>query len=214
MRVLGVPAKSLASAKGRLAPALSHLERGALSLAMLEDVLDAAQAVSGWETWVVSPDEVILEVAARRGAKPLPEARPSLSSAVVQVGKLAVRQGADALAVLPADVALVTPEALGACLQTLGSVVIAPSRDRGGTNLLLRRPPRVMPARFGPDSFRRHMDLAAQRGLPVAVVERRELSFDLDAPSDILALLETGRRGRTRQVCLEMDLGERLSALG
>ncbi len=214
MRVLAVPAKSLASAKGRLGPKLSPLERGALSLAMLEDVLDATQAAAGWETWVVSPDEVILEVAARRGAKPLPEARPSLSSAVVQVGQLAVKRGADALAVLPADVPLVTPEALAACLQTLGSVVIAPSRDRGGTNLLLRRPPRVMPARFGPDSFRRHLDLAAERGLPVAVVEGRELSFDLDAPSDILALLETGRRGRTRQVCLEMDLGERLSALG
>ncbi len=214
MRVLAVPAKSLASAKGRLRPTLSPLERGALSLAMLEDVLDAAQAVAGWETWVVSSDEVILEVAARRGAKPLPEVRPSLSSAVVQVGQLAVKHGADALAVLPADIPLVTAEALAACLQTLGSVVIAPSRDRGGTNLLLRRPPRVMPARFGLDSYRRHLDLAAARGLPVAVVERRELSFDLDAPSDILALLETGRRGRTRQVCLEMDLGERLSALG
>lgn len=214
MRVLAVPAKSLAAAKGRLGPSLTPLERGALSLAMLEDVLDAALAVAGWETWVVSPDEVILEVSARRGVRPVPEERPSLSSAVAQVGRLAQKQRADALAVLPADVPLVTGEALTACLQTLGSVVIAPAHDRGGTNLLLRRPPRVIPARFGPDSFRRHLDLAAERGLPVAVVERRELSFDLDEPSDILALLAAGRRGRTRQVCQEMDLGERLSALG
>jgi hypothetical protein len=46
------------------------------------------------------------------------------------------------------------------------------------------------------------------------VVDRRELSFDLDLPSDILTLLATGRRGRARQVCLEMDLRERLTAQG
>jgi 2-phospho-L-lactate guanylyltransferase (CobY/MobA/RfbA family) len=74
----------------------------------------------------------------------------------------------------------------------------------------LRRPPRAIPARFGPDSFRRHVDTANARGLPVAVLERPELSFDLDRPGDILTLLSDGRRGRTREVCLQMDLGERL----
>lgn len=79
---------------------------------------------------------------------------------------------------------------------------------------MLRRPPKAIPARFGPQSFRRHLDQAAARGLPAAVVDRRELSFDLDLPSDILTLLATGRRGRARQVCLEMDLRERLTAQG
>ena len=32
---------------------------------MLEDVLDATLALSGWETWVISPDEVVLEIALR-----------------------------------------------------------------------------------------------------------------------------------------------------
>ncbi|MEX2406577.1 MAG: 2-phospho-L-lactate guanylyltransferase, partial [Actinomycetota bacterium] len=73
MRIIAVPVKSLARAKTRLAPTLSTLERGALTLAMLEDVLDATEAVPGWETWVVSPDEVALEIAARRGARPVSE---------------------------------------------------------------------------------------------------------------------------------------------
>ena len=149
-------------------------------------------------------------MAARRGARPVPEEKPPLSSAIRQAERLAKEQEADALAVLPCDVALVTAEALTAALRTLGPVVIARSGEDLGTSLLLRRPPRAIPARFGPESFRRHLELATARGLPTAVIERPELSFDLDAPGDILTLLATGRRGRTREVCLEMDLADRL----
>jgi 2-phospho-L-lactate guanylyltransferase len=204
--------KSLSRAKSRLSPALSDLERGALTLAMLEDVLDASLGVPGWETWVVSPDEVALEIAARRGARPVPETKPPLANAIRQVEALANEGGAGTLAVLPADVPLVTAETLHVALRTLGAVVLAPSADGAGTSLLLRRPPKAIPARFGPDSFRRHVELARERGLPVSIVERQELSFDVDRPGDILTLLADGRRGRTREVCLEMDLDARLRA--
>jgi 2-phospho-L-lactate guanylyltransferase len=212
MRIVAVPVKSLSRAKTRLSPALTGLERGALTLAMLEDVLDASLSVPGWETWVISPDEVALEVAAGRGARPIPEAKPPLANAIRQVEAKAKQDGATALAVLPADVPLVTVDTLHEALRTLGAVVLARSADGSGTSLLLRRPPRAIPARFGPDSFRRHLELAAERGLPVSVVERRELSFDVDRPDDILTLLADGRRGRTREVCLQMDLGARLRA--
>jgi len=212
MRIVAVPVKSLSRAKTRLSPALTGLERGALTLAMLEDVLDASLSVPGWETWVISPDEVALEVAAGRGARPIPEAKPPLANAIRQVEAKAKQDGATALAVLPADVPLVTVDTLHEALRTLGAVVLARSADGSGTSLLLRRPPRAIPARFGPDSFRRHLELATERGLPVSVVERRELSFDVDRPDDILTLLADGRRGRTREVCLQMDLGARLRA--
>jgi 2-phospho-L-lactate guanylyltransferase len=161
---------------------------------------------------VVSPDEVALEIAAGRGARPIPEAKPPLANAIRQVETKAKEDGATALAVLPADVPLVTVDTLHEALRTLGAVVLARSADASGTSLLLRRPPRAIPARFGPDSFRRHVELAEARGLPVSIVERRELSFDVDRPDDILTLLADGRRGRTREVCLQMDLGARLRA--
>ena len=212
MRVVAVPVKSLPRAKTRLSPALTGLERGALTLAMFEDVLDVALSVPGWETWVVSPDEVALEIAARRGARAVPEDKPPLANAIRQVEALAKKEEAGALAILPADVPLVTVDTLHEALRTLGAVVLARSADGSGTSLLLRRPPRAIPARFGPESFRRHLQLAAERDLPVAVVERPELSFDVDRPDDILTLLADGRRGRTREVCLQMDLGVRLRA--
>ena len=205
-----VPVKRLEAAKSRLRPGLAPEVLERLTLAMLEDVLDAALAVAGWDTWVISPDEVVLEIAARRGARPVPETRSPLSAAVRQVETMAREEDATALAVVPGDLPLVTAEVLAKALRTLGSVVVAPSNGGAGTSLLLRRPPRAIPARFGPDSFRRHLELANERQLPFAVVQDPELSFDLDVPGDILTLLESGRRGRTWEVCVEMDLAERV----
>ncbi|MBA3363212.1 MAG: 2-phospho-L-lactate guanylyltransferase [Actinomycetota bacterium] len=212
MRAIAIPVKSLGDAKSRLSSLLTRLERGALALAMYEDVLDATLAVDGWETWVVSADESILEIAMGRSARGISEERPSLRSAIHQIEAEASARQAEALAILHADTPLVTAEALRAALHTLGPVVIAPSADERGTNLLLRRPPGTIPSHFGPDSFRRHLQTAAERGLPTAVVEREELSFDLDEPGDILTVLETHRPGRTLDVCRDMDLAGRLAA--
>lgn len=212
MKVVAIPVKSLERAKSRLSPLLSRLERGALTLAMLEDLLDQTLAISGWDTWVISPDEVVLEIASRRGARPVAEEKPSLSAAVRQVESLAIEREVASLAILPGDLPLVSAPRLTEALRTLGPVVLSPTRDGSGTSLLLRRPPRAIPSRFGADSFRRHHALAEERGLPVAIVRVSELSFDLDLPDDILTLLGTDRRGRTREVCEQMGLGDRLGA--
>jgi 2-phospho-L-lactate guanylyltransferase len=212
VRAIALPVKSLGDAKSRLSPLLSPLERGALALAMYEDVLDETLALDGWETWVISADESVLEIAVGRRAHGIVEDRPSLRSAVHQIEEEAAARQLEALAILPADTPLVTSAALKAALHTLGPVVIAPSADERGTNLLLRRPPAAIPSRFGPDSFRRHLETAAEHGLPTAVVERAELSFDLDEPGDILTVLETRRPGRTLDVCRDMDLAGRLAA--
>jgi len=213
VRAIAVPVKSLSRAKSRLAPVLSPLERAALSLAMLEDVLDAALAAPGWETWVVSPDEAVLEVAARRGAVPVPEEKPPLAAAVRQAEDEAMGRDLDALAVLLADLPLITAGELADALHTLGPVVAAPSSSDGGTNFLLRRPPRSVPARFGRDSFRRHVESAGARELPVAVVESPGLAFDLDLPEHLRRVLETARPGRTLESLRALDAEARLAAI-
>jgi 2-phospho-L-lactate guanylyltransferase len=209
VKVLALPVKSLSAAKSRLSFALSPLERGALTLAMLEDALDAALEVTGWTTWVISPDEAVIEIAARRGVRTILEEKPPLANALRQVEREAIQTGAEALGVLLADTPLVTAEALIDAVHTLGPVVVAPDDDKIGTNLLVRRPPRAVRARFGPDSFRKHLQSAAISGLPAAIVDRPELGFDLDAPDDILTLLRSDRRGRTWDVCRDLDLGAR-----
>jgi 2-phospho-L-lactate guanylyltransferase len=212
VRAIVLPVRSLDESKSRLAPVLSPLERGALTLAMLEDVMDATLQVAGWETWVVSPDEAVLEVALRRGAAAIVEEKPPLANAVRQVEEEAAGRLADSLAVLLADTPLVTANSLTRALHTLGPIVLAPSTDETGTNLLVRRPPTAIRARFGRDSYRRHLEAAALADLPAAVVESDELGFDLDVPGDILTVLAARRRGRTREVCLSMEMRSRLAA--
>jgi 2-phospho-L-lactate guanylyltransferase len=213
VRIIAIPVKSLAKSKSRLAPVLSPLERAALTLAMLEDVLDVALALPGWETWVISPDEAVLEIAARRRARPVPEHKPPLSAAVRQLEGEAEQQEVSTLAVLLGDLPLLTGPELASALRTLGPVVAAPSTERDGTNLLVRRPPRVMPARFGRDSFHKHVDGARARGLPVAVAEAPGLVFDLDMPRDLATVLGATNEGRTRQTCRDLDLAARLAVL-
>jgi 2-phospho-L-lactate/phosphoenolpyruvate guanylyltransferase len=212
VRAIVLPVKSLDDAKSRLAPVLAPLERAALTLAMLEDVIDATVLLPGWETWVISPDESVLEVASRRGVTPLVEERPPLAAAIHQAEDEALARGASALAVLLPDTPLVTPAALTRAVHTLGPVVVAPARDETGTNLLLRRPPTAIASNFGRDSYRRHMEAAAQGDVPIAVVEHAELGFDLDVPDDILTVVNARRAGRSRQVLRELDLAGRLSA--
>ena len=210
MHAIVLPVKRLEEAKIRLDPVLAPMERAALTLAMLEDVLDAALAVPGWETWVLSPDEAVLEVAAGRGARPITEDEPPLAEAVRQAEAEADGRGADALAVLLPDTPLMTAAALTRALHTLGSVVVAPATDERGTNLLVRRPPRAIAAHFGPDSYRRHLEAAAEADLPIAVVERPELAFDLDAPNDILTVLQNPRATRTQAVLRDLRIDERM----
>jgi 2-phospho-L-lactate/phosphoenolpyruvate guanylyltransferase len=212
VRAIALPVKSLAESKTRLAPVLSPLERGALTLAMLEDVMDVTQAIGGWDTWVVSPDETVLEVALGRSAHVVREEKPTLANAVRQVEQEAVGRDASVLAVLLPDTPLVTVGALAAALRTLGPVVLAPSADESGTNLLVRRPPTAIRARFGTDSYRKHLEAAASADLPTAIVASPELAFDLDLPSDILTVLDARRRGRTVEVCADMDLAARIGS--
>ena len=132
------------------------------------------------------------------------------ATSLYRVDDEATERGADALAVVLGDLPLLTSDALSAALRTVGPVVLARSKDGAGTNLLLRRPPRAIRPRFGTNSFAAHREEAAGKGLPVAVVDAPELAFDLDAPDDILSLLERSGTGRTLAVCTELELGPRL----
>ena len=211
MRAIALPVKSLSEAKSRLDPLLTPLERAVLTLAMLEDVLDATQQLAGWETWIISPDEAVLEIAVRRGVTPIVEETPSLPAAMAQVDQEAEGRRAEAVAVLLPDTPFMTAAALTKALHTLGPVVLGPATDGTGTNLLIRRPPGVLAAQFGPDSYRRHLQKAAEAGIPTAVVELPEIGFDLDLPGDILTVLSGRKGGRTREVCEDMDLRSRIA---
>jgi 2-phospho-L-lactate guanylyltransferase len=209
VRVLSVPVKSLDRAKARLAPVLEDHERVDLVLAMLEDVLDACLGQAGWTTWVVTVDARAAAVAAARGVPTLPERGHTLGEAVRQVER-EVAGEAEALAVVLADLPWLGASDLRSALRALAPVAAAPSID-GGTNVLVRRPPWAIPARFGRASFDRHHEEADRAGLAFAPVVSDGLAFDLDRPGDLVRLVEADRPSRARTACLGWGLAHRLS---
>ncbi|GBD14903.1 2-phospho-L-lactate guanylyltransferase [bacterium HR25] len=210
-----VPVKGLAEAKGRLAAVLSTEERRRLTLAMLADVLTALLGAASIAcVAVVSPDPAVLAEAARLGALGVqePPGTRGMNAALAHGSSLLVREGAEALLVVPADLPALTVAAVEEAVRALPSprgVVIVPSLA-GGTSLLAMRPPGAIPFRFGPRSFTAHKREAAARGLPLRVLRLEPLAMDIDGPGELLRLAHQEGAERTRGLLRELDLVGRL----
>jgi 2-phospho-L-lactate/phosphoenolpyruvate guanylyltransferase len=189
---------------------LAPAERAALTLALLDDVLRAATAQSPWEVWVISADRAVLKAGTGWGARPVIEQGHTLLQAVRQVEEQL--RGSRELAVLLGDLPYLTSEELSRALATAGPVVAAPAASDGGTNLLLRRPPSVIPARFGRASFAKHAWAARRARVDLVKVRAPGLELDLDGPEDVAALIASTHLGRARAACVEMGLEARLRA--
>ncbi|MFT5439302.1 MAG: 2-phospho-L-lactate guanylyltransferase [Alphaproteobacteria bacterium] len=189
-----IPVKPFANGKARLAPVLSPEARASLCQRLLEHVLDAACAAVGLdEIVVVSGDDTVRVIAAARGAAciddPLPDRSglDGLNAALAMGRHEAVTRLASAILVLPADLAFVTAEDIGALIAAGGgpAMVIAPDEAQDGTNALLLSPPNLIGFSFGPDSFEAHCAASVTAGIKPTIVERPGLGFDVDAPEDL-----------------------------
>jgi 2-phospho-L-lactate guanylyltransferase len=188
--VILVPVKALAQAKSRLTD-LGEGVRGALVLAMLEDVLTAATEARVGSVAVVSADAAYDALLERYGVPRVPDAGDGYNEAVEAALALEPARDADAVLVLPGDLPGLRSDdvrALAAALEDAG-VVAAPSLD-GGTSALGLRPPRSMRPRFGLHSFAAHREGARARGLRFTEVRRDGLLVDVDSRADLVAVAD------------------------
>jgi len=204
MIVAVVPVKALADSKSRLFPERPRSDVEALSLAMMGDVIACLRAVPALaRVAVTTPDAHVAEQARACGAEALLRPDPGLNSAIE--GASAELAGpSDGVLVLLGDVAAVDPDDLARLLEEapIRGVAIAPSRD-GGTSALLRRPPDVIPARFGPESAKRHREAAATAGVACAFLPLPSLAIDVDLAEDARAILSVPTLGSRTRALLE-----------
>jgi len=95
---------------------------------------------------------------------------------------------------LPADIPFLTVQDVGAILTGTTQepkVTLCPSKEGTGTNALLRTPPDVIPARFGPNSFSLHLLEAQAKKILCEVYPLPRVALDIDTPEDLLALKKT-----------------------
>jgi 2-phospho-L-lactate guanylyltransferase len=209
-----VPVKALAEAKGRLAPWLNPIERRLLAIAMLEDVIAALQAVTGLERpLVISPDrEVWRRAEAMRCRVVEEEAGPAADLNRSLTGAAAALGAPGGLLVVAADLPLASAGAIQRVIEAAAGapVVVVPSRDGAGTNVLAWRDPGSFAPVFGPDSAARHLRVPG-----AARLDDPGLALDVDTLEDLRAAAAqvdpasvTGRRLR------DLRLPDRLRQVG
>lgn len=176
MRVL-VPYR-VSEPKTRLAPMLDTQERRELSRLMLTDVLTVVRE-AGYEPTVLSTAPLSIQAEVSIDERPLTVAVNGQLSELDQD-----------TAVVMADLALSTPEALSRLLTMDGDVVIAPGRG-GGTNALVSRSPRFRVDYHGA-SYRDHVEICDDIGADMRVLDSYRLSTDIDTSDDLAELLLHG----------------------
>lgn len=190
-----VPVGTLDGAKSRLGETLDAEERRDLAIRLLGGTLSAALATPGVEdVFVVTPDDEVRRLAARSGARPILQRSQGLNAGLRQAREEVLATGADALLVVPIDLPLISPEALGILLAPLDDplrplVVLVPDRHGRGTNALLVAPPDAIEFGFGGDSRRAHAACAADAGARYIELDG-PLSLDVDTPDDLLFVQE------------------------
>jgi 2-phospho-L-lactate guanylyltransferase len=199
--------KPFERAKSRLAPVLSPAERATLAETMFERtvrLLTARPEVAA--TLVVSSSDAVLHRAADLGASGLAESgEGGLNAALELAIENALRQGADAVLIVPADLPLLAAEDIAALLRGAGreqAVIVAADRHRRGTNALLLKPPGIVRPQFGPDSLSAHRRAAREIGISPIEMVSEGLALDIDEPED-LALLSAGERERLLSAAIE-----------
>lgn len=170
--------------KTRLESVLDAGDRAGFADAMLGDVLDAVRRTAHEpEVLATSPVEVDAPVTV--------DDRP-LTPAVNAV--LAETDGP--VAVVVADLAIVTPDALARLFSAEGDVVLAPGRA-GGTNAFVARHPDFRVDYHGA-SFLDHRRIAEKIGADLTVVDSHRLATDVDTREDLVEVLLHGE-GRSRE---------------
>jgi len=198
-----LPVKSRHNAKQRLKGCLPPAYREALARMMYEQTIASLCLARGIDRILVATSDTQIAGHARSlGALVIEESSQLSHSASADAACLqAVELGAATALLVPIDVPLAVPEEFErlAAAGAAGSgrrLVIVSSADGTGTNALARTPPNVIPSRFGPGSFRIHLDLAYACGVPVEELRLPGLMFDIDTPEDIAELLARAPRSR------------------
>jgi len=197
-----VPVKRLGVSKRRLSQSLSLPQRKALTVAMLEDVLTALKASVVTKILVVSNDPNVRPIAEQFGAEFYSPLRKGLNFAVEEAWAWCMRNKADSVLVLPADIPLVTAKDIDVIIQ-LGSgdhcVVLSPSRDFG-TNALFQCPPHLVHANFGVNSFTKHAKEACNKGVAVKYYYSLGVGLDVDSVGDLRLLQKVEKKTLSSQV--------------
>ncbi len=217
MRLYSItPVRMLSKGKSRLSSVLSPSQRERLSIAMLSEVLSKIQSSKITKGMlVVSPDQEVIKIASDFGAHGIKEEAEYGVNAAVEKGiEYALKNQADSIVVIPADLPRLNTEdlvSLVAAVEEDPTVVMTPSNRLDGTNALLMKPPAVMNLHYDQDSFRSHVLEAIEQNVRLKTVLRNGLMSDLDDQTDLAEYLRSDSVSEVKKYLLSIGLPELLT---
>lgn len=214
-----LPVKTV-DAKRRLSGLLSPQEREQLARVMFARTLDVLDAAHGIDHLIVSSmDPVVLQQAAARGASQTIEfVETNHSDSAESAADFCKEKGATTVLMAPIDVPLMTTTEVESLVMmsavlTRPSLVIVPSTDGTGTNAMVRTPPDVVESRFGPGSFRTHVEQARWAKATVKVARPEGIMLDIDTPADLAAYLSRDPQGPVADYLRNIGVPARLNGI-
>lgn len=175
-----VPVKRFQAAKGRLSTVLDEEQRSRLARWMATGVIEALRPL---DAFVACDDDDVANWAASMGAAVIWGPGLGLNGAIDDgVGALA-DAGYDHVIITHAD--LPRPASL-VDVARAGTATLVPDRRRDGTNVMSFPLTDPIAAAYGGGSFHRHLDVALQLGIAIAVRSDPNLSLDVDTPDDLI----------------------------
>jgi 2-phospho-L-lactate guanylyltransferase len=194
-----LPVKSPQNAKQRLTGFLAVEQRETLARMLYRQTLATLCLAEGIDRVVVATsDNEIAEHARQSGAMVFEEREQVSHSVSADAACLrAMEMGASTALLVPIDVPTATPADFSQLASSAHpGLIVVPSSDGTGTNALVRTPPDCIQSRFGPGSFRKHLDQALSKGLPADVLRLPGLMFDIDTPEDVAEFLAGPHRSQ------------------
>ncbi len=189
-----VPVKRFENAKTRLSSILSHDDRISLASIMLDETLQIlSNTTCIQKVIVVSSDDRARKIASSHGCDFLREVKDNgVNSAVGLADNYSMTHHADASIVVPQDLPLLhhleISKVCGLAENEKKCIVICPSQRYDGTNVLLRKPPDVIPTFYDSNSYESHISAARDIRLQTKVYLSRKLMLDIDVPEDMQLL--------------------------
>jgi 2-phospho-L-lactate guanylyltransferase len=183
---------------------LSGKQREALSRQMLEQTLKTltqVEEISG--ILVISRDTAALSLARQFKAQTVQESgTPELNEALTRATQVVeATWSASSVLIVSSDIPLLRVEDVKGIIDLSEpmDIVMATDRRHDGTNLLLVRPPALIPYRYGEGSFQRHTEEARRIGIEPKIYDSPTAALDIDVPADL---------DLYRKMLIERHLGE------
>jgi 2-phospho-L-lactate guanylyltransferase len=181
-----IPAKTLASAKSRLTKHLSREKREKLVLEMLQHVIETVKASdSQYEIFVVTNDQKVETLANSFETKIIQEKNPGQNRALTFAAKQ-INQHMPVLTISE-DLPLLKSSDIKNLFLLMKDtdIVLAPSKEKTGTNAILMRQPLLIPYQFGKNSLTKFISSTKNEKQRYKLYEKETIAFDIDTVQDL-----------------------------